>query len=573
MPAMPHARRTRLMLGLLILAAAVLFLIGNASVPLWDRDEPRYAQTSRQMLQSGDWVVPRLLDQVRTAKPIFMYWCQASAMRIFGDNAFAARFPSVVAMLTLLVVLAVVIDRTIGPRRALWTVFIFSTSGLVIAAAKMCLTDSVLLLWVTIAQVCLLSVYANSESRLSMSIVMWIAIGVAGLTKGPVVIGVQLTTIIVLAVLDVGRDYRNPRAWLSATRWWPRTHPLIGIVIVAVICGPWLLLVHRREPTFLPQIIGHDIWTRMRRPLEGHSGPPGYYLLTIWLTYFPWSLLLPAALVWGWKRRINPIVRFSLAAIIGPWVMFEIVQTKLLHYILPIFPFLAFLTADMLIRQKKGELKSAAFLGAVRGWSVVVALLGLVSWIAIFKVELPAGAFVAMALLSVLGFEYGRTVLRFFTAGRVLDAAAALGIGMMIVVAVIYGMYFPNATFLHVAPRVAQVLKDEGAVDPGDVVMIDFKEDSLAFYQGGTIRRENDAFLLTHERWEWPQWIVMTERLWQTMPESIRNEFDVLRTIRGWWYVKGLRTVDVIVLRKKSPFALASLPPWFNPIVQSILLR
>src|SRR4051812_43561148 len=87
---------------LIIVCAAALYLLGNGSVSLWDRDEPRYAQTSRQMLQSGDWVVPHYLDKVRTAKPVFIYWCQATSMRVFGDQGdagvFAARFPSAVAM-------------------------------------------------------------------------------------------------------------------------------------------------------------------------------------------------------------------------------------------------------------------------------------------------------------------------------------------------------------------------------------------------------------------------------------------------------------------------------------------
>ena len=78
-------RRIRLQLGLVILAAAGLYLIGNDSVPLWDRDEPRYAQTSAQMLQSGDWIVPRLLDEPREKKPVFIYWCQATAMRIVRE--------------------------------------------------------------------------------------------------------------------------------------------------------------------------------------------------------------------------------------------------------------------------------------------------------------------------------------------------------------------------------------------------------------------------------------------------------------------------------------------------------
>src|SRR6478735_8162449 len=130
----------RLKISLIILASFAVYLAGNGRVSLWDRDEPRYAQTSRQMYQSGDWVVPHLLDKVRTAKPIFIYWCQATAMKVFGDNDFAARFPSGVAMMLALAIVGIAIYRMIGARRAMWTVFVLGTSALVIAAAKMCLT-------------------------------------------------------------------------------------------------------------------------------------------------------------------------------------------------------------------------------------------------------------------------------------------------------------------------------------------------------------------------------------------------------------------------------------------------
>src|ERR1041384_5238662 len=88
-------------LVVVIIAAAALYLIGNDRVGLWDRDEPRYAQTSKQMLESNppDWIVPRLLDDIRTAKPIFIYWCQAGSMGLPNStDEFAARLPSGIAM-------------------------------------------------------------------------------------------------------------------------------------------------------------------------------------------------------------------------------------------------------------------------------------------------------------------------------------------------------------------------------------------------------------------------------------------------------------------------------------------
>ena len=289
---------------IVIIAAAALYLIGNDRVGLWDRDEPRYAQTSRQMLQSNppDWVVPRLLDDVRTAKPIFIYWCQAGAMWLLNSSdPFAARLPSVIAMVITLIVLAIAIGKSIGWWRAFWTIFILSTCGLVIAAAKMCITDSVLLLWITIAQLCLFAIYQGNRSWL-LTIILWLSIGLALLTKGPVILGIQLTTTLVLAALDVGRDWRSSRAWLSAIRWWPNTRPLIGILLAAAVVAPWIIQVQHREPTFLKRAL-HDVVARSIKPLEGHAGPPGYYLLTVWGTLFPWCILLPAAIPSAWRNR------------------------------------------------------------------------------------------------------------------------------------------------------------------------------------------------------------------------------------------------------------------------------
>ncbi len=196
--------RPELRLLLLLLAVFGVYLVGNQSVPLWDRDEPRFGQTSRQMLQSGDWVVPRLYDNVRTAKPPLIYWVQAGSMSLLGQEGpagvFAVRLPSSIAMALTLSVLAVVLWRYAGSGHAIWTVFILSTSALVVMAAKAGLTDSVLLLFVTIAQLCLYAIWRGHGSW-GVTIVMAVAIALALLTKGPVAVGIQAMTLIGLGLL------------------------------------------------------------------------------------------------------------------------------------------------------------------------------------------------------------------------------------------------------------------------------------------------------------------------------------------------------------------------------------
>ncbi|HTL30606.1 MAG TPA: glycosyltransferase family 39 protein [Tepidisphaeraceae bacterium] len=561
--------------GLLLLACAALYLVGNNTVPLWDRDEPRYANASRWMMQSGDWVVPRIGfgDQPqtpRTAKPVLIYWLQAGAMGLFGATGFAARFPSAIAMLVTIVVLFFALGRT---RRAFWTVVIFATSGLTIAAAKMALTDSVLLMFVTISQLCVYAMW-RGRANLFTWIVYGIAVGLAGLTKGPVVLGVNGMTLLVLwGISSLDRfiiSYRQKALGDSGGVYLPRkarsftslrmTNIVVGVcialAIIAAICVPWLLAVQHRAPEFLKTIIGHDVIERVQTGLEGHKGPPGYYLILIWATYFPWSLLLPATVVQAFANRRIPQIRFALAAVIGPWVMFEIVQTKLPHYLLPIFPPLAFLTGDMLIRASRKRIKDMANIAFVRvafGWAILVALLASAPWIAIAKFKFSQAMLWPMVVLSLLGIEWGRQVWLYFRGNKPLDAAAVMGIGMIGLIGVLYGWYLPTAKYMQISPAVADILKNQGATRPGDVIMIDYKEPTLAFYQGGTIQPERDNdYLQNNSPQKWPNWIVTTTEVWHRTPEDLRAKWEVIDQVHGWSYADGSRILDVLVAKKKD---------------------
>jgi len=598
--------RRRALFVLMLLAIVALYLIGNHSVSLWDRDEPRYAQTSRQMLVSGDWVVPRLLDEPREKKPVFVYWCQAAAMALLGDNAFAARLPSVIGVMLTILIITLILGRTIGVAQGRWTAIIFATSALTIAAAKMSITDGVLILFITTAQLCLYAIWQR-QANWPVVIVMGLAVGFAALTKGPVVLGVMLMTLLALAaiwyterltpvIIQLVRYFvsrwrpvtcspgtpgagggggsappscviptRNSALSLSLSRStrrgdWGTTvaKAVVAILLALVVVAPWLYAIEQRLPGYTLRTLKAEVFERARKPQEGHKGPAGYYLLTIWGTYFPWSLLLPAAVVSGWRNRRLPPVRFALAAVVGPWIMFEIVQTKLPHYFLPVFPALAFLTADMLIGVGRGEeLANWGFRIIVLVWGGIVVAISLLPWVAMFVFgSPPLPGLLAMILLPMLAMEYARSTYVHFRAARPLDAAAVIAVGMILLIGVLYGLYLPNAPYLQISRQLADRLKAEGATRVGDAMMIDYKEMSLAFYQGGTIRpQRDDAFLVNTPVFEWPRWIVMTEAVWKRMPPQVKSKLDVIHTVRGLNYAgkdaDGRHITTVHLLRRK----------------------
>jgi 4-amino-4-deoxy-L-arabinose transferase-like glycosyltransferase len=553
-----------------LLLCAALYLVGNARVSLWDRDEPRYAQASRQMLASGDWLVPMFLDDLRIKKPPLIYWCQATSMAIFHRvapdgslsidqrmerDAAAARLPSSIAILLTLTLLAVVLKRIGGETFAFWSVLIFGTSGLVIMSAKMCLTDAVLLFFVTTSQLCL---YAMYRRRASWGVVaaFGVSTGLGLLTKGPVVLGVNAMTLIVLGVLRFIDRRQSPERTAPAgpVRWlgvWFKV--VLVLALVAAIVGPWVYMMQHRLSGKLADVVRHEVLERMIHPLEQHKGPPGYYLISIFATFLPWSLFLPMAIYRAWQDRRDPLVRFSFAAAVGPWLMFEVIQTKLPHYVLPCYPFLAILTARAFLGAAPAEWRSRAWVIGAGVWSLALVGMELGPWVAASpKVGFENLPRTAMVLVTVATIFFAVLVFVLFLRRRIMAAAYSMAAGMFVLFFLHFTLYLPRAPVLHLSERVGVYLQSIGADTKGEVYMIDYKEDSLPFYQGGTIRSQSkNTFLAVTPPEKWPTYLVITREIWNQTPPEARAHLEILKSIRGWAYAAKGRIVEVLVVRKK----------------------
>jgi hypothetical protein len=561
-----------ILVTLLLAGMGGLYLLGNESVPLWDRDEPRYAQCSREMLMGSpehpgsDFVVPRFLGELRLAKPPMVYWLQAGSMAVLGDTAFAARFPSTVAMLAVLSIVALTVRRATDADRALWTAFILATSVLTFAAAKSSLTDAVLLAFTCVAQACVFVIWQGRGCWGTFAL-LGTAIGLAGLTKGPITVAIVAATLAALGLLraiDWWRARRDP-ASVQASADVGRhgtsvglgrligymAKALLAIGLVAAIVGPWIYLVEQRSPGFIRASWSTNVVDRIRRGAEGHSGPPGYYAATIWGTYFPWSIFIPMALVFAWKGRRDPRVRFALSATLGPWIMLECVRTKLPHYFLPALPFLAFLTANAFVGFFRGEhdvLARPALARFMRSWGVVVALLASLPWLMALRFQ--PQPWLALAVVSLVGTAYGATVGVLFMRGRPHAGLVTMGVGMAALAATLFTFFLPQAQYLRTSINVAAILKQHGATGAGEVVMQSYKEPSLAFYQGGTIR-ERSANAIDPQTL--PPWLVTTRVIYDRTPQPVQRQFEVVGSVHGLNYAGGGRAVEVMVLHKRSP--------------------
>jgi 4-amino-4-deoxy-L-arabinose transferase-like glycosyltransferase len=329
---------------LLFLAVLALSLPQAALLPLLDRDEPRFAEASREMLQSGNFIVPTFNAAPRYAKPPLIYWCQTGSYTIFGENAFAARLPSLLATAGtawLLFAWGVQLgDKSIGLIAALSYAFCLQT----VQQGRVATADALLIFFMTLTAYAGWKLIASPPASHSSRNYFWdaiLALGFAGgfLAKGPEAM------LPFLPLLICARGTRkNIRGELTVNF-------LIGLVIVLFWAIPAYI---ETNGDYWRVGMSEGVGERMVTGLQGHGastfgwyvlGLP-LYLLLFWLSALPWSPLLVIQrkkLFTAWKPDRVDTYLFLNAGLI--FLVFSLMVTKLPHYTLPAFPFLALVFA------------------------------------------------------------------------------------------------------------------------------------------------------------------------------------------------------------------------------------
>lgn len=332
-------RRPKLALVLLCL---LLWLPGFFSLPATDRDEARFAQASRQMVESGDYVRIRFGEEERNKKPAGIHWAQAASVHVLeatglGDrnDIWAYRIPSLLG--ALLAVLATYHwgRGLVGRRPALLGAAMLASSLVLVAEAHIAKTDAALLATIAGAMGLFAQAYLRPEQFSARQAAgFWLLLGLGVLLKGPIAPMVPLLTGITLAIMDRGAP------WFRALR------PGWGVPLMVAAAAPWFIAIGlATEGRFFTEAVGGDMLSKIGSGEEKHWGPPGYYLLSFGIAAFPGAWIVLCALPAAWRDRLHPPTRFLLAWVVPSWLVFEAVATKLPHYTLPMFPALMLLGA------------------------------------------------------------------------------------------------------------------------------------------------------------------------------------------------------------------------------------
>ena len=355
--------------AILFFGCILFHTVGTWSIPLIDRDEPRFAEASREMIERGEYIVPHFNNQLRLDKPPLAYWAQVASYRIFGESDFAARFPSAVA--AALVALAILAwgTRMGGEEVGWWAAIIFTLSLQTFVHAKAAVADMWLVLFMTTAH---WSAYELVRDRLWPTdqastlkhqtlfwwFVLYLSLALGFLAKGPI----AWTPLLTLAAMKL---------LVGDVELAKRCKFVRGILLMLAIVALWgVPALIQTDGEFLRIGIGRHVIGRSFGAMEGHGANSlGVYLLllpfyfvTIFASFFPWSIKLPALTRKLWRSRDKiDIYLITGAAII--FVIFSLIKTKLPHYTLPAFPLLSLLLARHLIDHRQ-FLKRCAIIAA-----------------------------------------------------------------------------------------------------------------------------------------------------------------------------------------------------------------
>ena len=550
-PAQATARAFR-EAALILALTLTLNLAGNGRTGLWDRDEPRYATCTREMIGRGDWLRPSFNGLPRYHKPVLIYWLMRGGVAIGGDNPFGARLVSALAGAGTVLLAWGLGRQMFGPAIGRLAALILATAPIVVVESKLATTDATLAFFVVAGQFCLWRLAKSPSAWAAAG--FWAAMALATLTKGP--IGLAL-----VAAAGLVSWW-----WGGPTACWKRLQWRWGPALFALLTAPWYIaigLASRGE--FYRFALGTQGLGRLTTGIEQHGAPPGYYAALSALLFYPWSALLPAAIFGAWTRRkVRPEYGFLLGWVVGPWVLLEAVPTKLIHYYLPAFPACALLTAWLigavassaipLRRWPLGRLGFGMLAGIGGALGLGLAGLGVMALVPnLGQAPMPRGMgwpALTTAAISGVGLWYALTRFGRGDAGRAAGGLVATWAAVMLLVGA--GL-FPGAEPLRISRVIGERLAVAARQENATPMVGNFQPPGIIYALGRTapvITRRDALIDRVRER---PVVVALLDWEVEQFRSDPRLAVEVVETIRGVDMEKAKpKTLRVSVLRPGS---------------------
>nr|WP_326544379.1 lipid IV(A) 4-amino-4-deoxy-L-arabinosyltransferase [secondary endosymbiont of Heteropsylla cubana] len=349
----------------IIFIIAISYILSISFNNLWQPDETRYAEISREMLVSRDWINPKFLGLRYFEKPSIGYWINNLSQWLFGHTNFAVHFGSTISisLITLTLYWLTVLlwnDKSL----ALTTAIIYSSCLLVYSIGTYAVLDPMFSLWITIAMYVFWKAahLPKGWSKGLGYIILGIICGLGFMTKGFLALAIPFLSILPWTILQKRCQEIFLYGFLS----------IFGAIIISL---PWIIAIANREPDFWYYFIWTEHFHRFASNTAQHKAPFWYYFPLLIAGTLPWTGLLPASLYHPWLQRKKQNEGFYLLSWVSmPLLLFSLSKGKLPTYILPCFSPLALLIAHYTTIANKVVLKINGFINLLFGLSCILVL-------------------------------------------------------------------------------------------------------------------------------------------------------------------------------------------------------
>lgn len=368
----PQERRTYFGLAALVV---ILWFATLSLRPLFNPDEGRYAEIPREILSGGDWIIPHLNGVAYVEKPPLQYWATAFCLKVLGADEFGARFYTALSALCTVLVVWLCARRLWGLASAWRAAAVLCSMLLFVVLGQLLTLDMSLTLYMTLALAGFLLAQPHGgpaepgaaalgppdrgAGQGPWMLVAWIATALGVLTKG--VVAAAIPAAVLVAYSLYARDFAP----------WRRLRAAIGVPVFLLITVPWHWLAARRLPDFLQFFFVHEHLTRYLTPSADREEPWWYFGVVFLLGSIPWTLSAVRVMLRGWQRgagsgAFNPTL-FLWIWVLFVCVFFSLSDSKLIPYILPAMPALAFLIASLPADALQRDVLFAALLTVAAG--------------------------------------------------------------------------------------------------------------------------------------------------------------------------------------------------------------
>lgn len=419
---------------LILMAGGFLCFANLGSHPIYILDEAKNAEAAREMFVNSNWIVPTFNGELRTDKPPLHYWFMMLSYKLFGIDAFSARFFSAFFGVLTLISTFHFTKKFINKRIAAITAFVLCSSMFFMQEFHLAVPDPYLIFFVSFALFIFYDFYKFGKK--SSWLLFYVSLGLAVLAKGPV--GIALPGLVILIFLLMKKEFN----WNSIKK----INPSLGGILTLGISVPWFYLVHKATNGAFTEgfFLQHNL-QRFSGEMEGHGGLPFVTWAFVLLGLLPYSFFIVQGFIQGWKqRKTNDFLLFSFLISTVFILFFSISSTKLPNYPMPSYPFIAVLIAIYLNEIIKKTI-------SLKGYKISLWVLFVIT------ILMPAAGYIALSqietqLYSVRYSSFTLAILPcasiaslvYFYRGKLKESVIVTGMGAMFLTLQLFQFVYPS---------------------------------------------------------------------------------------------------------------------------------